>query len=245
MSDSNATVAEPQHPSQARQWILATLAGLAVAVPVSVILSFAGLLPMYLGPFFFLLFGLGVGAAIFRVARHARPAPKSLVIACPVIVILVTFLATMTLEYEQLGPHAARMAAKRTRALPPGLSLTDFQAAVIVTAERQIAEGFPPGGVFGYLRWAATNGRMVLESEQARPPFVTYVISQSNLGFTLRVLFSLILLAGGIFSQVLPLRKPASPDSTQQIATQSEGRDPQTLLPSEDAHNRSRSALAG
>ncbi len=245
MSDSNATVAEPQHPSQARQWILATLAGLAVAVPVSVILSFAGLLPMYLGPFFFLLFGLGVGAAIFRVARHARPARRSLAITCPAIVILATFLATLTLEYKQLGPHTARMVAKRTRALPPGVSLTDFQAVVSVAAERQIAEGHPPGGVFGYLRWAATTGRMVLESEQARPPFVTYVLSQSNLGFTLRVMFSLILLAGGILSQVLPLWKPASPDSTQQTATQIEGRVPPALLPSEDAHNRSRSALAG
>ncbi len=245
MSDSNATTVEPQHPSQARQWLLATLAGLAVAVPVSVILSYAGLLPMYLGPFFFLLFGLSVGAAIFRVARHVQPAPKLLVIACPTLVILATFLATMTLEYKQLGPHAAAMTAKRTRALPPDVSLIDFQAAVSVAAERQIADNYPPGGVFGYLRWAATNGRMVLESERARPPFVTYVLSQSNIGFTLRVLFSLILLAGGIFSQVLPLRKPAPPDSAEQTATQSDGRDSTALLPSEDAHNHSRSAVAG
>lgn len=206
-------------PSRGKRWLLATCTGLLIGVPVSGLLSLAGLLPMYLGPFFFLLFGLAVGAGIFRVAKPLRPVSVVAIACSAAVVITATFVGALSLECAQLGPHAARMVAKKTRQLPPGVTSAEFRASVSRRTRQHLAEDFPPGGLIGYVRWAATDGRFEFESPRARPQKVPYVFTQSNIGWTLRVVASFLLLVGGVLSQVLPLRRsdavpeeaPASP----------------------------------
>ncbi|UCG33379.1 MAG: hypothetical protein JSU68_01865 [Phycisphaerales bacterium] len=184
-------------------------AGLLVGVPVSVLLSFAGLLPFYLGPFFFLLFGLAVGAGVFRVARPMRPVWRVSACAAAAAVIFPIFLASLLLENAQLGPHAGKMVAKQVRELPAGMSPRQFRRTVGDRLREQIAAENPGSGLLAYMCWAATSGRCELELPAgAHPASAVYTMSQSPVGWTLRVIVSLILLAGGVLSQVLPLGKP-------------------------------------
>ena len=200
------------------RWIPAVLAGLLAGVPVSVLLSFAGLLPFYLGPFFFLLFGLVVGAAMFRVAKSVRPlSVASILAACGVVTVLV-FGASLWLEYLQLGPHAGKMVAKQTRELPSGTSPGEFRAAAGVKVRAHLRAEYSPGGLLGYIRWASSSGRCTVESVGAHPAEVSYALSQSPVGWTLRVAMSLVLLIGGVWSQIWPLRQAEPPPKTTEPA---------------------------
>ena len=206
-----STGPRPLEARSGRRWLKAILAGLLVGVPVSVALSFAGLLPLYLGPFFFLLFGLAVGAAVFRVAKPLRPILWWRIIPGCAAVIIPIFAASLTLEYWQLGPHAGKMVARKTRQLPPGTSPKEFRAGVGRKMREYIAAEYPPGGVLGYVCWASSSGRFTAETPGAKPPRAVYTLSQSPVGWTLRVLLSLVLLIGGVASQVLPLRRAELP----------------------------------
>jgi hypothetical protein len=191
------------------RWLRAVGAGLLVGVPVSVLLSFAGLLPFYLGPFFFLLFGLAVGAGVFRVARPMRPVSRVSAFAAAAAVIIPIFAASLLLEYAQLGPHAGKMVAKKVRELPPDMRPSQFRRTVGQRLREYIAAEYPGSGLLAYTCWAATSGRCELDLPPgAHPASAVYTMSQSPMGWTLRVLISLILLAGGVLSQVLPLGKP-------------------------------------
>ena len=65
---SGSSIRRGQPHSSTMRWWLAVLAGVAVTLPVAWLLSFAGTLPFFLGVFFFALFGLLIGAVIYRVA---------------------------------------------------------------------------------------------------------------------------------------------------------------------------------
>jgi hypothetical protein len=204
-----AELPPPTTAGDGGRWLRAIAAGLLVGVPVSVLLSFAGLLPFYLGPFFFLLFGLAVGAGVFRVARPMRPVWRVSACAAAAAVIIPIFLASLRLEYAQLGPHAGKMVAKKVRELPPGMSPRQFRRTVGKKLREQITAEYPGSGLLAYICWAATSGRCELNLPAgAHPPTATYILSQSPVGWTLRVLVSLILLTGAVLSQVLPLGKP-------------------------------------
>ena len=209
------------------RWLMAILAGLLAGVPVSVALSFAALLPLYLGPFFFLLFGLAVGAAVFRVAKPLRPILLWRIIPGCAVVIIPVFAASLTFEYWQLGPHAGKMVAKKTRQLPPGTSPKEFRAGVGHKMREHIAAEYPPGGVLGYVRWASSSGRVTVETPGAQPPKAVYTLSQSPIGWTLRVMVSLTLLTGGVLSQVLPLRRAEPPPK------ETESKSPDSAQPAE------------
>ena len=75
-------------PGQLRWW-LALLVAAVVSLPLAVVLSWAAMLPFMLGAFFFMLFGLLIGAVVFRIARPGRPYSMLTVLTGTTLLVLV------------------------------------------------------------------------------------------------------------------------------------------------------------
>ncbi len=207
-------------PNAAR-WPLGILAGFLASVPLAGLLSFAALLPFYLGPFFFLLFGLVLGACVFRAARTARPIRAAPLLAGTAAVVLFVFVLAIQLEYMQLGGHCGNSTLKTIQQLPPDTSAEQFRRYASGAIRAHLRSAYPPGGVLGYVRWAATDGRFSAPApEGTHPATMRYRLSQSNLGWTLRVIISLLLLTGGVYSQTWPLRRPVGPEPSPGAASE-------------------------
>ena len=206
-----------QHPtfsprSSPHRWWLGTLAGIATGLLLSALLSYAALLPFYLGLFFFLLFGLMIGAAVYRVAHVARPLPVGPLIIGTTAVALITFIAALQFEWMQLGRHCGNWTIKQVRQLPPDRTADDIKHHASHAMTTHLAEQYPPGRLLGYVRWAATNGSFRFDAPPGtHPAKLSYRLSQSSPGWIFRVTFCLSLLLAGVFSQTWPLRHPESP----------------------------------
>jgi hypothetical protein len=203
-------------------WSAAVLFGALFSIPIGMLLSYLGLLVFYLGLFFFLIFGLVLGAAVYRIGKSRQPVPRSALIIGALVVALVPFFISLVLESRRLPGHVATKAE-----YPPSdqkvtsqnveearAEWAAQQRQIRETVSRLLAERYPPGGFWGYLRWAATDGRLEFE-----PPFqgpkIKYKLSQSPLGFKVRVVLCLVLLYGGVLAQVWSLRRPPEETAAQ------------------------------
>jgi hypothetical protein len=189
---------------------LAAAIGAVVSIPFCWLLSFAALLPFFIGLFFFALFGLVIGAVVFRLAHRDGPYPsRAVVIGTTLLVAFVWFASVLKESWDLPGDMAVK-AAGLTRDLR-GRSVDEFRQTVAGEVRGFIQERYPPGGVIGYLRWALATGRIEkgeLPSVEAR-----LVLNQARYLFAMRVSLSIGLLAFGIASQTWPMRRrPRIPD---------------------------------
>src|SRR3990172_853649 len=91
---SEATCSTVNAPSRSHaRWWCATAAGTVVSLPLAWLLSYAAMLPFYLGLFFFMLFGLVIGAVAFRVAAPGRPYHRFAVLAGTTLIVGVCWTA--------------------------------------------------------------------------------------------------------------------------------------------------------
>lgn len=193
------------------RWVLCILAGCFLGAALSTLLAFAGMLIFYLGIYFFLLFGLLIGASLFRLAGPLRPLKRSAVLAGVLAVSAVTFGASLYLEYAWLlYDNVARRAVLEFRRLPPDTRPTDIRARAREAMRQHLRQAYPPGGFIGYCRWAATSARASLTLFPDRPPF-EYRLSQSPVGWSIRVPLTALLLALGIGWQTWPLTRSPGP----------------------------------
>src|SRR3989304_7721151 len=80
------------------RWWAATTVGMVVSLPFAWLLSFAAALPFYLGFFFFLLFGLVIGAVAFRIAAPGRPYGRFAVLAGTTLIVGVCWTTALVKE---------------------------------------------------------------------------------------------------------------------------------------------------
>ncbi len=201
---------EPTERAGAR-WAGATALGLGLAFPIGYLCSFLGLLIFYLGLFFFLLLGLLLGAAMYRVGQAARPVRRDVIIGSVSLVSAVVMLVSLYFEYRNLCPHVAARVLGMTPALPEDKTPQDVRQQVRRFVERSLREDHPPGGLIGYVLWASGDGELTCPAVRATGRPIAYKLSQSPLGWKLRVILSAVLLAGAVLSQVWPLRRSAAP----------------------------------
>jgi len=197
-------------------WPLAVLAGGVVAAPVGLLLSFLGLLVMYLGLFFFLLLGLMVGAFMYRVAGAGACVSKPALVCGGLAVALLTYFISLFLESRRLADHVANSFQYPTVSAGQPVTPANVEEvrARMASQKQQVRDRVwqmlagrcPPGGFLGYVRWAATDGKLELEVPFAERP-IKYRLSQSPLGFKLRFSLCLVLLCAGVLAQVWPLRR--------------------------------------
>ena len=104
-SQPNAEPAPASHPAR---WWLAVAVAAVVSLPCGYLLSYGAFILTYFGLFFFLLFGLLIGAIMFRIALPARPVPRWQVLTGSLIVAAVCGGFSLAVECWQFPSDAAK-----------------------------------------------------------------------------------------------------------------------------------------
>lgn len=226
----------PAPEGHAGRWVAALLVGLLLAVPIGALLSLAGLLVFYLGLFFFLLFGLMLGAAMFRVLKPIRPVSAKPLAVTGVLVALFAFGVSIWVEAARIPAHVAKkteyapsLAGERVTKANAEAARKDLErrrALVESRAREALTERYPPGGVLGYLRWAATDGKLKIESPEDDGTTIDYRLSQGPIGFSIRLVICAAFICLGVVAQLWPLRRardaaPVSADDAEGVTTAS------------------------
>ena len=198
-------------PSSSHRIWLALIGGCLLGLPTGWLLATLAVLPMFLGLFFFLVLGLFIGAAMFRLGKSAAPVPKSTIITIGSIVTLIIWSFALVVEYRQLSEDAARTVSKSFK----NRRFTSEEKIHLQTetgdfVQAYLKDNYPPGQFVGYLCWAATNGTIecprVLGDDTE-----TYNLNQTGPAWVIRVIVSLFLLGFTLLAQLLGLAStPAS-----------------------------------
>jgi len=191
-----------QAGSTARWW-WSVLFGVVFSLPFAWLLSYAAALPFFIGMFFFALFGLVIGAAIFRIANVSAPySSRSLVIGTTFIV-LVAWSITIIKESRDFPVEIAINIGNQTRDIGTQ-SLGEFHIVVADQVRQFLRDQYSPGGTIGYIHWVLTDGHLqVGDFETLRR---TISAPQSKFWWAVRAALSVGLLAFGIGSQTLLLK---------------------------------------
>jgi hypothetical protein len=183
-------------------------------VPVGWLLYYAAFLPSYVGLFFVALFGLLLGAVMYRLGQICRPLPKRTVRAGVAVVVLFVWLTSILIEAYDFPAQVADYCYEKIRKLPEGTTPQAFRHDCTEDVTRHLREKFPPGGVIGYVRWSITSSRIDPPVAHLPRPFRS---TQYRWWWVGRVLLSLMLLAVAVNSQVAALTRPA--DSPERDGT--------------------------
>src|SRR5262245_29792756 len=168
MSETQAVSSPPAAPSDSKRssaLLGAILASAAFSLPLLWILARVIWLPMYFGVFFFLVGGMLAGAVGFRIARRLRPLPTRRIIAAVAVIGIIATIAGLTFEYTYRAAtigEPPRFAEARADALQRRTSTHYIQRDATEQFRSYLSSQFPPGGPIGYLRWAASSGRVTL-----------------------------------------------------------------------------------
>jgi len=179
--------------------------GLVFATPLAILLSFVGLLVFYLGLFFFMMFGLLIGALMYRKWAPLRPLGRQQLILSVAIVTLYTWGGALYLEGRRIPINVSKAAIGQTKTLPKDMDNHEAMAIFQDETRRFLGEHYPPGDVVGYLRWMMSAEPMAISLGQGYKT-IEYEQRQSRVGFPIRVGLSLVLFAFALGSQVMPLR---------------------------------------
>ena len=169
--------------------------------------SHLGNLFYFLGLFFFILFGLIHGAAAFRFLSAFRPIRRPMLTCIGGLFALLTWGGGLVLEASYL-PEDVYDATIKTfkRGLPLGLQAADFKRDVLAQTTDYLRENYGSNRTISYVRWELAGGSLDL-TVRGRERSLAYERPQRRIGFALRVLASLVLVAYGMFSQIGVLTK--------------------------------------
>ena len=199
---------EGSTPSRPARWWMAVVLAILLLIPLAWLLARLIWLPFYFGLFFFLVAGLLVGAASFRVARSARPLVKSRLVTGVCLATVFTTGVAVFWEYHGFSASVAadrRFPVAKNAAISAGETVGAVKTEATAEFRRVLWAEWPPGGAIGYVRWAASSGTMSLTVRGS-----TEVITNPHRGYTwpLRTTAAAILLALGLWLSFESLRSP-------------------------------------
>lgn len=201
--------APPHWPTEltrpARRWWIAVIISCAVALPAAWLLSYAAALPFFLGLFFFMLFGLLLGAVAFRLASAGKPYSMGSLLAGTTLIVAVTCGASLYKEAQDFPDDLARRVSLRTRDIGPG-TVKDFRRALAGDIRSFLSDRFGPSPIWGYVRWVVTSGKIKPGDISTLSGGVSVPVAQTTGWWAFRVVASVALLAFGVASQTLLLR---------------------------------------
>lgn len=222
----------------------ALVSGCLVALPVGWVLATLIMLPFMLGLLFYMLFGLLVGAVVYRVASPAIPVPRGTAMAVGLVVTLAVYGVSLAGEYYNVRGYSLYRSGPAgwawypvdgdaMQAVRESFSKRSFAQAQLDELRRSTREAFvrelsakyPPGGFVGFLRWRASPSRPIMlprvlgEGTQECKP------KRSGTPWMIRMVLAFALLAGAMMSQVLGLSP--RPHAPQAAAPTAEGDPPE------------------
>lgn len=198
----------PLTPPSAGGMFFSVILGLGLMAPLGWLLSYGAALPTFLGLFFFALFGLVIGAAMYRAAGRGRPRRRASVLAATLLVTLFGVGLTVYAEARDFPSDIAEGTLRERRALA-GRSVEQFRAELTGAVGSWINENYAPGGTWGYTRWIVTNGR--IDKSEIELLGKNVVRSPRGVWWCLRVALSALLLTFGIGSQTMLLTRSTPP----------------------------------
>ena len=165
-------------------------------------------LPFYFGLFFFLVGGLLVGAATFRIARPARPIGGRPLVTGAVAVGVITFVVTTIFEYRHFAHTVAdppKFAKARNAVVQSGASLRELEARAADAFAANLSQQYAPIAPVAYALWTIRQGTMTLKVDDQ-----TETSSTDHAGWKwlLRSLGEILLVAAGLWSSLESLRSP-------------------------------------
>jgi hypothetical protein len=211
VTDSQQTVCTP---TTTPRLALATLVALLLGLPVGWLLAALSLLPFFLGLFFFTLFGLLLGAVLYRVARPVAPVSAAAAFGAGAVVVLAVWFLALLIEAHNLPSDARAFFIESHKTMTPE-SLARAKAELPDRARQFLRDRYPPGGFIGYVRWAGSSGELPLGKTNTGLP-VLFRLRQGPRAWIVRVILSAFLLAFGVLSQVMGLTR--DPNETPEIA---------------------------
>jgi hypothetical protein len=188
-----------------RYLLQALLVGTLAGLPAAWILAYLAPMPYFLSLFFFMLLGLLVGAVMCRAARPGTPIARDRSRPVSLFVSLVICLGVIVWENRWFPDMAARKAVQLSLVSKMNAQeLNAYRERVRRAARDQLSSRYWPGGVLGYIRWAATSGRMEFPRAGSDEP-VPLENVQLPVKWIIRVVASLALLMFAIDSQMASL----------------------------------------
>lgn len=203
--------------SPGRFWVAAAVGTTLSGLFGWFIMPFLASVMYVLGLFFFMLVGLIIGALTYRLAAPAAPIARRRLMILGIVMTLAMWVTTLIGEYRffptMVSAHVQRMVLRSL-----GRPLTTEQAQTINTEVRahvaaEFGTKYAPGGLLGYMRWCLVSGEMRVP-RAIDSSTIHFELSQRRVWWTVRVVFSLILLGGAFLSQLLPLGPPV-PESPE------------------------------
>jgi len=213
---SPAAPSEAEHPLDsppvdAREglrsgWIgWSVVSGLVAGVPAGWLLAYLAALPFLLGLFFFVLLGLVVGAIMYRFGSKAPEPSRALLWSIGTSVALAMLLSSLWAEYRALPTSVSRRVRDSYYESFTPQRRSELERGVRSFVESELSRKYPPGGLLGYVRWAASNGELSCP-RILRPATVEYRLLQRRTLWVLRVGLGLVMLEWTIMAQLLGLR---------------------------------------
>ncbi len=198
------------------RWWVAVGAGVVISVPLGWLLSYGASLPFMLGLFFFALFGLVVGAVVFRVGVAARPIPTTHIKVGTAVVIIACWGLSLGKEVNDFPLDMADYVIRAVQLLPDGMTSDDLQKDVVEFVGRTLRERYGGDGVLAYSRWALTSSRMEYNVATMTNPIILSP-AQHRWWWGFRVLSCAALLTFGIYSQTSLLADASDPQRAARL----------------------------
>lgn len=213
VNESNDTTAQHPPPGDTsglntRSWRRALWLSFVLLAGLSWLLARLVFLPYYMGLFFYLVAGLLVSGATFRMARAARPIGRARMTRGVIVVATLAWAVSVVWEYrDRVGGIAggARFVEAKNQAIADGKSPSVVEARAIELLREHLRADYPPGGVIGYIRWVLHSGRMTLT---IGPSTDELAVSQRGAAWAARSIASIGLLALGLWFGFESLRSP-------------------------------------
>ncbi|MCH8854332.1 MAG: hypothetical protein IID41_17025 [Planctomycetes bacterium] len=173
-------------------------------------------LVFYLGLFFFMLFAVITGSTLFRLLSSFEKVSKRIVNSAGVFCVLLAWGGALVLEASYLPQDAYKkcLQSPRLRRLPDGMTSRDLDE-IPRQARQYLIDNHGSNLTLAYLRWELQGGELEINLEGISQP-LPYQRSQRRIGFGLRLVVSLVLVAYGVFSQLSALKKTAGLASTEE-----------------------------
>jgi F0F1-type ATP synthase assembly protein I len=202
VSDSQPDPTTTQSPLR----ILASLVlGCVLGIPTGILLAYLAALPGYLGLFFCLLFGLLIGASMYRVGKPAAPVPVGMLVSVAAVVTLLTVFTSVYAEYCELYRSVDNKVRDSFFESFTAERRQELRTQTYHNVDEYLARNHSPGGFVGYLGWIITDGDLEVPRVFGEST-VSFETPQRGFWWVLRVLLSIGLLGWTILSQFIGLR---------------------------------------